>query len=186
MPFKTFMIRGFILVICLLALLAMTACSIMISSKQEPQGKLQTVELQRVIDGDTIKIIRNGEKETVRLLLIDTPETKKPNFCVQPFGKEASQRMKELVENGLVEIELEPNQERDKYGRLLAYVYVDGESVQETLLEEGYARLAYIYKDQYIHLKEYKEAEKQAKKKGIRIWKEAGYVTPKGFSGCEA
>ncbi|APT48352.1 thermonuclease family protein [Bacillus safensis] len=185
MPFKNFMIRGFILVICLLALMSMTACSIVISNK-EPQGELQVVKLIRVIDGDTIKIIHNGEQKTVRLLLIDTPETKKPNSCVQPYGKEASERMKELVENGLVEIELEPNQERDKYGRLLAYVYVDGESVQETLLEEGYARLAYIYKDQYIHLKEYKEAERQAKKQKIRIWKEVGYVTPKGFSGCEA
>ncbi len=102
------------------------------------QKKLIDVTLDRAIDGDTIKVIYNGKKDTVRYLLVDTPETKKPNSCVQPYGEDASKRNKELVNSGKLQLEFDKGDRRDKYGRLLAYVYVDGKSVQETLLKEDW------------------------------------------------
>ncbi|MCY8810999.1 thermonuclease family protein, partial [Bacillus atrophaeus] len=96
--------------------------------------ELVDVTLDRAVDGDTIKIKFNGNVDTVRYLLVDTPESKKPDSCVQPYGEDASKRNKELVSDGKLQMEFDKGDHRDKYGRLLAYVYVDGKSVQETLL----------------------------------------------------
>lgn len=90
--------------------------------------------------------------ETVRYLLIDTPESKKPGMCVQPFAREASQQNNQLIRNGRLTLEFEQGNQRDAYGRLLAYVYTDGQSVQEVLLKEGFARVAYIMNPPYISL----------------------------------
>jgi micrococcal nuclease len=95
--------------------------------------------LVAIIDGDTIKVMVNGKIETVRYLLIDTPESKSPKTCVQPYAKEAFLRNSELVKSGKITLEFEQGNTRDSYGRMLAYVYVDGESIQGTLLKEGYA-----------------------------------------------
>ena len=113
---------------------------------QERKGKTFTAQVVKVIDGDTVKIeLPNGNEETVRLLLIDTPETVHPTKDVQPFGPEASQFAKNLMPaNSEVEVELGIG-ERDKYGRLLAYFYVDGKMVNKLLLEKGLARVAYVY-----------------------------------------
>jgi micrococcal nuclease len=74
----------------------------------------------RVVDGDTI-ILSNGEK--VRLIGVDTPETVRPNTPVEYYGKEASAFTKKMVEGKPVRLEYDW-QQRDKYGRLLAYVYL--------------------------------------------------------------
>ena len=102
------------------------------------------ITLIETIDGDTIKIKIEGKVEIVRYLLVDTPESKNPRTCVQPYSKAAFQRNNELVRDGSLTMEFEQGNTRDSYGRLLAYVYVDGKSVQETLLKEGFARVAYI------------------------------------------
>lgn len=135
------------------------------------------------VDGDTIKVEYNGEQKVpVRMLLIDTPETKHPKLGVQKYGKEASDYTKKAVMNAkTVELEFESDGKTDKYGRLLAYVYVDGKSLQEDLVRKGYARVAYIYKSSYIHLDEYQKAEKEAKKDKLMIWSKKGYVTQSGF-----
>lgn len=79
--------------------------------------------------------------ETVRYLLIDTPETKHPELGEQPLGKEASEFTRNMLEHAH-RITLEYDVEkRDKYGRVLAYVYADGKNVQEALLERGLARV---------------------------------------------
>ncbi|MDQ4711878.1 endonuclease YokF, partial [Bacillus subtilis] len=108
-------------------------------SKEKDKKELVDVTLDRAVDGDTIKVSYNGNVDTVRYLLVDTPETKKPHSCVQPYGEDASKRNKELVNSGKLQLEFDKGDRRDKYGRLLAYVYVDGKSVQETLLKEGLA-----------------------------------------------
>ena len=141
------------------------------------------IEFVRVVDGDTAKVIYNGNEETVRYLLIDTPESKAPNSCVQPYGKEASARNEELLRSGKVTLEFD-GPKRDKYDRLLAYVFVDGASVQGTLLKEGYARIAYIYDPPYKYLSQFQQNEKEAKNKGLRIWSISGYATDSGFNGC--
>ncbi|MEC1430226.1 endonuclease YncB [Bacillus subtilis] len=148
------------------------------------QKKLVNVTLDRAIDGDTIKVIYNGKKDTVRYLLVDTPETKKPNSCVQPYGEDASKRNKELVNSGKLQLEFDKGDRRDKYGRLLAYVYVDGKSVQETLLKEGLARVAYVYEPNTKYIDQFRLDEQEAKSDQLSIWSKSGYVTNRGFNGC--
>ncbi len=71
------------------------------------------VTLDKVVDGDTIKVKYNGNVDTVRYLLVDTPESKKPDSCVQPYGEDASKRNKELVSDGwnLIKVTTEINTE---------------------------------------------------------------------------
>lgn len=152
--------------------------------KSSSEDKLIPVSLIETVDGDTIKIKYKGKEETLRYLLIDTPESKKPGTCVQPFAKSAYNKNKQIVNSGKLSIEFENSNKRDKYGRLLAYVYVDGKSVQEKLLKGGYARVAYIYDPPYKHLSIYKKDESIAKDKKLNIWSKSSYVTDKGFKGC--
>lgn len=151
-------------------------------SSNEEKGKTFTAEIIKVVDGDTVKIkMANGNEETVRLLLVDTPETVHPSKPVQPFGPEASKFTKELMPAGS-EVEVETGiGERDKYGRLLAYFYVDGKMVNKLLLEKGLARVAYVYAPNTKYLDELENIQKQAQKDEIGIWSIENYATSKGF-----
>ncbi|WP_339181565.1 thermonuclease family protein [Bacillus sp. FSL R5-0560] len=153
-------------------------------SKAKDNKELVDVTLDRAVDGDTIKVKYNGNVDTVRYLLVDTPESKKPDSCVQPYGEDASKRNKELVSDGKLQLEFDKGDHRDKYGRLLAYVYVDGKSVQETLLKEGLARVAYVYEPNTKYIDQFKKDEQEAKSEKLSIWSKNGYVTDKGFNGC--
>ncbi|MCY8928822.1 endonuclease YokF [Bacillus subtilis] len=153
-------------------------------SKEKDKKELVDVTLDRAVDGDTIKVSYNGNIDTVRYLLVDTPETKKPDSCVQPYGEDASKRNKELVSSGKLQLEFDKGDHRDKYGRLLAYVYVDGKSVQETLLKEGLARVAYVYEPNTKYIDQFKKDEQEAKSEKLSIWSKNGYVTDRGFNGC--
>ncbi|MGG0158347.1 thermonuclease family protein [Bacillus velezensis] len=150
----------------------------------DKKKRLVGVTLNRTVDGNTIKVNYKGEVKTVRYLLVDTPKTKKPNSCVQPYGEEASARNKQLVNKGKLQLEFDKGDRTDKYGRMLAYVYADGKSVQETLLKEGLARVAYVYEPNTKYLDTYKKDEQAAKDKDLKIWSKNGYVTDKGFNGC--
>jgi micrococcal nuclease len=143
------------------------------------------ITLVETIDGDTIKARVKGEVETIRYLLVDTPESKKPGMCVQPFAEEAFQRNNELVKEGSLSLELKEGTNRDAYDRLLAYVYVDGRSVQETLIKEGYARVADIMDPPYKYLTLFRKDENLARKSKLRIWETKDFVSYKGFIGCE-
>ncbi|GIN90172.1 SPBc2 prophage-derived endonuclease YokF [Siminovitchia terrae] len=144
------------------------------------------VTLVKTIDGDTIKVLYNGKEQNVRYLLIDTPETNHPRLGKQPFGEEAKERNKQLVDSGDLTLEFDIGERVDKYGRLLAYVYVDGKSVQEMLLEEGLARVAYVYPPNTRHLTTYEEAQEKAKVKEIGIWSIENYTTDSGFKESSA
>lgn len=139
------------------------------------------VELVKVIDGDTIKIIYQGQEKNVRYLLIDTPETNHPRLGKQPFGEEAKQRNAELLKNGKLTIEFDVGERIDKYGRLLAYIYIDGESVQTKLLEEGLARVAYVYPPNTRYLTLFEKAQKKAQKREDGIWSVENYAKDDGF-----
>lgn len=104
-----------------------------------PSG--DTLPVVEVYDGDTIAVTLNGQKEKIRLIGVDTPETKDPRKPVQCFGREASEWTKHTLEKRTVRIETDPSQgERDKYGRMLAFVWRDdGLFVNQALIEEGYA-----------------------------------------------
>ena len=140
------------------------------------------VKLVKTIDGDTIKVLYNGQEINVRYLLIDTPETSHPRLGKQPFGEEAKERNRQLVNSGALTLEFDIGERIDKYDRLLAYVYVDGKSVQETLLAEGLARVAYVYPPNTRHLTPFEEVQAGAKKKGLGIWSVEDYATDSGFN----
>lgn len=98
-----------------------------------------TVDVVRVIDGDTIEVELDGRTEDVRYIGIDTPETVKPGTPVQCYGFEASAFNHGLVEDRTVRLEFD-RELRDDYGRLLAYVFVGGTFVNGELIRGGYAR----------------------------------------------
>jgi micrococcal nuclease len=106
---------------------------------QRPDAR--TAHVVRVVDGDTILVRLAGAKERVRLIGVDTPETVKPNTPVQCFGRRASAQTHRLLDGR--DVRLVPDVEaRDRYGRLLAYVYraPDGLFVNAELARRGYAR----------------------------------------------
>jgi len=96
------------------------------------------------VDGDTVLArLRSGRVEKVRILGVDTPETVDPRKPVQCFGHEASAYTKSRLVGHAVTLELDA-EPRDKYGRLLAYVLIDGHRFDDELLALGYARLLVI------------------------------------------
>lgn len=141
------------------------------------------VELVRVTDGDTIKVIYEGEERNIRYLLIDTPEIDHKNPAgTEQFAREAAERNEALLTSGKVTIEFDEGDSEDKYGRLLAYIYVDGKSVQKTLLEEGLARVAYVIEPNTKYIDLFNEAANVAKAGGKGVWEVDGYVTNRGFN----
>lgn len=129
------------------------------------------VELASTVDGDTAKFIYNGSKESFRFLLIDTPETKHPRIGKQPFGQESSDRTKELLTNAnKIEVEFDVGGEQDKYQRYLAYIYVDGEMVNEILVKEGLAKVAYVYPPSTRYLNQLESAQEIAKEQKLGVW----------------
>ena len=134
------------------------------------QPSRTTATVVSVTDGDTIKVkFSNGKIETVRLLLIDTPETKHPNKPVQPCGPEAAEFTKRMLPAGTtVKLEYDKDK-RDKYDRLLAYVYVNGKSVNEALLAAGLAKVT-VYEPNDKYEDKYRAIEDEAKKEKKGIW----------------
>ena len=132
----------------------------------EKNGKY---EVLRVIDGDTIQISYNGIKEKLRLIGIDTPESVHPDESRNvEFGKTASDYTKSKLEGKEVSLEFDV-QERDKYGRLLAYVYLDGIMFNKTLLKEGYAKLS-TYPPNVKYVEEFTKIQEKARENKVGIW----------------
>jgi len=94
----------------------------------------------KVEDGDTITVDMDGTQERVRLIGVDTPETQDPRKPVQCYGRVASNFTKELIGNQNVRLESDPlSDNRDRYNRLLRYVYLsDGRLVQAEIIRQGY------------------------------------------------
>jgi len=120
-----------------------------------------------VYDGDTIKI--GGE--SIRLIGVDTPENewKEKGVKAQCYGKEATDFMKKMVLGKKVWLEYDDKtNKQDKYGRTLAYVYVDGKLVNAELIKQGYG-VAYTYFP-FTKMDDFKKYNEEAKKSGIGIW----------------
>ena len=125
-------------------------------------------KVKQVIDGDTLRIT-NGKK--VRLIGVDTPETKHPKKPVERFGKEAYLFTKRMVEGKEVRLEFDW-QRRDKYGRLLAYVYLtDGAFLNAEIIKQGYG-FAYT-KYPFKYLDEFGGYEKEARENRRGLWKDS-------------
>lgn len=139
------------------------------SSSGELKDK-QKVHVERVVDGDTFVATSNDGKEMkVRLIGVDTPETVKPNTPVQPYGKEASNYSKKHLSGKDVYLEFDKEKE-DRYGRTLAYVWLDKETMfNEELVKKGLAREKYFSPNgKYRNVFEQDEA--QAKKEKLNLW----------------
>ena len=125
----------------------------------------------RVVDGDTLKVMRDGTAETVRLIGIDTPESVDPRKPVQCFATQASDEAKRLMTGQEVTLETDPTQgERDRYGRLLAYVRrADGLFLNEHLIAEGFGH-EYTYDQPYRYQAAFRDAERSARAAGKGLW----------------
>lgn len=127
--------------------------------------------ISSVVDGDTIKVNINGAVVTFRLIGMDTPETLDPRKTVQCFGKEASNKAKEILVGKKVRIEKDATQgDVDKYGRQLAYIYrEDGLFYNKYMIEQGYAH-EYTYNIPYKYQTEFKAAQKSAQENQRGLW----------------
>lgn len=122
----------------------------------------------RVVDGDTIEVQIAGATYTVRYIGVDTPETVHPSRPVECFGPEASAFNKRLVGDRTVGLEKDVS-EADQFGRLLRYVYVDGEMVNATLVREGYAQVSTVPPD-VKHQNLFLALQRQAREAGRGLW----------------
>lgn len=125
----------------------------------------------KVVDGDTLDVVIDGKTERLRLIGIDTPEVVDPRKTVQCFGVEASNKAKSLLAGKRVSLEQDTSQgERDKYGRLLAYVFLeDGVNFNEYMIAEGYAH-EYTYRIPYKYQVEFKAAQSRARDSQKGLW----------------
>lgn len=158
------------------------------ASKEVPKGSVKAT-VERVVDGDTMKLKLDKTKEvvTLRLLLVDTPESVKKGVDPQPYSIEASNFAKNtLVAGDTVYIEYDEGDKTDKYDRHLGYLWYysndnsNWQMFNETLISQGYARVGYIY-SQKRHLDEFYKAQDYAKSNKLNIWSVDGYVTDRGY-----
>jgi len=125
----------------------------------------------KIVDGDTIDVSINGVTERLRLIGINTPETVDPRKPVECFGVEASNKAKSILTGKKVSLESDPSQgERDKYNRLLRYVFLEDETnFNLMMIKEGYA-YEYTYDIPYKYQAEFKKAQQEASDGKIGLW----------------
>ncbi len=138
-----------------------------INSKPQPETSLRqaTEKVSRVIDGDTFEI--EGDIK-VRLIGIDTPEMVNKNKTVDCFAQEAKEKLtKEIL--GKEVILVKDVSETDKYGRLLRYVFVGEEMINEKMVKEGFAKVSTFPPD-VLYINKFLEGERSAKESSLGLW----------------
>ncbi|HSH23065.1 MAG TPA: thermonuclease family protein [Acidimicrobiales bacterium] len=130
-----------------------------------------TARIVRVVDGDTVVADLGGREEQVRLLGIDTPESVDPQSPVECYGKEAVARTAEILPPGTAVRLVRDVEPRDRYSRLLAYVYRidDGTFVNLALVSEGYA-MTLTYPPNVAHADELNAAAARARNDRRGLW----------------
>jgi len=133
----------------------------------------EEIKYVKCIDGDTALFKINNKNEKVRLLAIDTPEV---TTNKEYFGEEAKEyTCKRLQEAKKIEIEYDPKANKDKYDRLLAWIYVDDVLLQKDIIKNGYGSVAYIY-DKYMYINELCDLQEDAFNNKIGIWKQKSEI----------
>lgn len=164
----------FIAVITALLLIALKPLT---SSQPAPQAVKSATNylssdyrVTRIEDGDTITVDMNGKNEKVRFIGVDTPETKDPRKAVQCYGKLASEFTKNQINSQRVRLEAdELNTNRDRYNRLLRYVYLpDGTLLNAEIIKQGYG-FAYI-SFPFTKKEEFKQLENNARENNKGLW----------------
>ncbi|HBI17690.1 MAG TPA: hypothetical protein DDY52_06145 [Candidatus Moranbacteria bacterium] len=138
---------------------------------EEEKNQEEKFKVLNVVDGDTLSVEINGKKEVLRLIGINTPETVDPRKPVECFGQEASKKAKEILTGKMVRLENDETQgERDKYNRLLRYLYLeDGTNFNKLMIEEGYA-YEYTYSTPYKYQADFKTAQQKAERENRGLW----------------
>lgn len=149
-------------------------------------SSLISVVVARVVDGDTIHVtMPNGKDENIRMLLIDTPEDVSPSKPVEPYGYTAANYARKHLEVGQ-HIYIQKGvagHTRDKYGRLLAYIYITPKDMyNEDIVKKGYARVAYVIPPNIQHLEKLRAAQAYAQSHHLGIWSISNYVTSSGYN----
>ena len=125
----------------------------------------------RVVDGDTIVVDYYGKREKVRLLCVNTPESVHPDAKQNiPMGKVASNYAKKKLAGKYVDLEFEGSRRRGNYGRLLTYVFVDGQNFNLDLVKQGLSPYYTKYGRSQKYDHEFRSAEKSARKQKLNIW----------------
>ncbi len=133
-----------------------------------PGGHIKAV-VKRVVDGDTIRAEYRGEEYRVRLLCIDTPESVKANVKEQPFGKQAAEKLEEMIQGKEVQLLFEKGL-WDNYDRLLAYVMLeDGSCANAIMISEGFAR-ANSVKPNIVHRDYFNSLQAKAIEEERGLW----------------
>lgn len=164
---------GRFVVVLLLAAATVGGCELATTSS-EPGGTFSG-EVVRVVDGDTIHVrLPDGTREKVRYIGVDTPESVKPNTPVECFAKAASARNAELVGGERVRLRTDVEQ-RDRYGRLLAYVYRERDDlfVNADLVRDGYATQLTIPPN-IAHARDFRRLAAEARRAGRGLWGACG------------
>lgn len=141
------------------------------AGQKASQSQPGLYEIDHFVDGDTIAVKMDGRSETIRMIGVDTPETHRPNTPVQCYGPAAAAHTKSLIGNNKVRLESdETNQNRDRYGRLLRYVYLpDGRLVEEEIIRNGYG-FAYT-SFPFTKKSDFIAYEKQARQNNRGLWR---------------
>jgi micrococcal nuclease len=143
--------------------------NLLLEEEENPVG-LVNAKVVRVVDGDTVVVRYKGREERIRLIGVDTPETVHPNKPVEAYGEEAKEYTKKKLEEKDIQIEFDV-QERDRYGRLLGYIWLDGLLFNDELLRMGYARVA-TFPPNVKYVETFKETERNAREKQVGLWGE--------------
>src|SRR5690554_2425927 len=139
-------------------------------SKSRARKELTWYSVSRVVDGDTFIIDDGSEKgKRVRLIGVDTPETVHPRKPVEYYGREASDYVKNVLANQRIGLEFDVDT-TDRYGRLLAYVYLqDGTFLNAHLIEKGYGQIA-TYPPNVKYVEKFQKLQRKARRKNLGLW----------------
>ena len=165
--YKTTQMRGVITSFALL--IGLASCS---NSSPPPNGQPDLVKIADVIDGDTVDIDINGRTERVRLIGVNTPETKHPTKPIECFGPEASAYLTQLLPKGTA-VRIERDVEaRDRYGRMLLYLYLGSNDlfINLDLVARGYGTPMSIEPNTF-HRNDFVRAAAQAEAADVGLWK---------------
>ncbi len=145
--------------------------TVRLSRYPEMPTELERGTVDRVIDGDTVDVLIEGEVVRLRLIGMNTPESVDPRRPVQCFGKEASSTAKELLGGATVLLETDPTQAaQDRYGRTLGYLWFpDGRLFNLEMIALGYAH-EYTYSSSYKYQSVFREAEADARGEERGLW----------------
>ncbi len=144
-----------------------------LSETEIGENEHETYLVSRVVDGDTVHLLRGEETIKFRLVGIDTPETVDPRKEVECYGQEAKEYLEDLILNQQVVVENDLTQDAyDRYGRMLGYIYLGDVLVNLKMIEEGYA-YEYTYRLPYQFQDEFKNAQARAQLENRGLWSES-------------